>query len=433
MMIVLAWLLSIVSVVVFLYTCYFIYLALYAWNDPRRLQPEIASAPPRLSFTVLIPARHEESVIAETIQRVQEANYPKDLLEILVICSSDDGGTIRTAREAIKQNNLTNVKVLTFSAGPINKPHGLNVGLREAQGEYVAVIDAEDDVHPDLLSAVNAKIHREGSDVIQGPVQLMNYDSNWYSTFGVLEYFIHYHSRLRLHAGKVAANLGGNTVFFRRSALESVGGWDEGCLTEDADIGIRLSAQGASFAVLYDPALATREETPHTIAAFVRQRTRWHQGFIQVLRKGDWLQLPSLSAVWLAFFTIFFPIFHSFTTFLWPVAIIAILSLDIPVVFALVTYLPAYSLILLFVVNVAMLREFTRVYQLPFRPSAPLVMAITFLPFQWLLGISSIRALTREALGHKNWEKTFHPGAHRQAREPQLAQVDSVRVGAQRE
>lgn len=433
MMIILAWLLSIVSVAVFLHTCYFIYLALYAWNDPRRLQPDIASAPPRLSFTVLIPARHEEGVIAQTIQRVHHANYPKDLLQILVICSSDDPGTIQAARTAIKQRNLNNAQILTFSDGPINKPHGLNVGLRRARGDYVAIIDAEDDVHPDLFSAINAMVLRDGCDVIQGPVQLMNYDSSWYSVFGVLEYFIHFHSRLRRHAGKVAANLGGNTVFFRRSALESLGGWDEGCLTEDADIGIRLSVRGASFGVLYNPELATLEETPHSLAAFVRQRTRWHQGFIQVLLKGDWLRLPSPGAVWLAFFTIFYPIFQSFATLLWPAAIVIILFIDIPVFFALVTYLPVYSLILLYVVNVVLLWEFTRLYQLPFRPSAPLVMAITFLPFQWVLGLSSIRAMIREALGHKNWEKTFHPGAHRQARVPNLAAVESARIGAQRE
>ena len=432
MIIVLAWLLSIVSVTLFVHTCYSLYLALYAWNDPRRLQPEVAFAPPRLWFTVLIPARHEEEVIAETIQRVFDANYPKDLLEILVICSSDDQGTIRAAQEAIEQRNL-HAEVLTFSDGPINKPHGLNVGLRKARGDYVAVFDAEDDVHPDIFSAVNATALREGSDVIQGPVQLMDYDSRWYSTFCVLEYFIHYSSRLRYQALKAAVTLGGNTVFFKRSTLESLGGWDEGCLTEDAEIGIRMGAQGASIHVLYHPALATREETPNSVAAFVRQRTRWHQGFIQVLRKRDWLRLPGFGAVALAFFTMFFPIYHGFTTLLWPIALTLILFVDIPVAFALLTYLPVYALILLYVVNVVMLWEFTRVYHLPFRPSAPLVMAITFLPFQWLLGISSIRAVIREALGHKNWEKTFHPGSHRQALDPQLAQVEAVRIGAERE
>jgi hypothetical protein len=42
-------------------------------------------------------------------------------------------------------------------------------------------------------------------------------------------------------------------------------------------------------------------------------------------------------------------------------------------------------------------------------------MAFTFLPYQWLLGISSIRGVYRELLKQNNWEKTAHVGAHRQS------------------
>lgn len=425
----LVYLLAAVSLTIFLHSCYSLYLTLYAWNDPRRLKPEVVSAPPQVSFTVLLPARHEEQVIADTIRRVCQANYPQRLLEVFVICSADDTGTIAAAQAAIDEGDLSVARVLVYSDPPINKPHGLNVGLRYATNDYIAIFDAEDDIHPEIFSAVNANVVREGSDVVQGPVQLMNYDSNWYSLFNVVEYFMWYNSRLRLQAEKTAVTLGGNTVFFRRQAVEAIGGWDNTCLTEDADVGIRLSALGATIRVLYDPALATQEETPHSIPAFIRQRTRWHQGFMQVLRKRDWLGLPSLGTLWLAFFTIFFPVFHGITTLLWPIAIFAIFQLDIPVAFAMVTYLPLYGLVLLYVINVAALWEFTRVYKLRFPPSAPIVMAITFLPYQWMLGISSIRALIRETFGRTGWEKTFHSGAHRgTAMGAPAMQMQSVRV-----
>jgi len=44
--------------------------------------------------------------------------------------------------------------------------------------------------------------------------------------------------------------LGGNTVFLRRDLLEQIGGWDQDCLTEDADVGIRLSTTGVPIRVL---------------------------------------------------------------------------------------------------------------------------------------------------------------------------------------
>lgn len=38
--------------------------------------------------------------------------------------------------------------------------------------------------------------------------------------------------------------LGGTTLFFRRKALEEIGGWDAHNVTEDADLGIRLARRG---------------------------------------------------------------------------------------------------------------------------------------------------------------------------------------------
>ena len=38
--------------------------------------------PPRHSFTVLLPARHEEAVIYETVRSVWAADYPRELLEV---------------------------------------------------------------------------------------------------------------------------------------------------------------------------------------------------------------------------------------------------------------------------------------------------------------------------------------------------------------
>ena len=40
--------------------------------------------------------------------------------------------------------------------------------------------------------------------------------------------------------------------------------------------------------VVYDDRYVTREETPPTLDHFIRQRTRWSQGFLQTLMKRAW-------------------------------------------------------------------------------------------------------------------------------------------------
>ncbi len=97
----------------------------------------------------------------------------------------------------------------------------------------------------------------------------------------------------------------------------------------------------------------TREETPPTLRQFMRQRTRWDQGFLQVLMKGDWLRLPTLQQRLLAVYTLAFPTFQAFTFIYLPLSLWMVVDLDTPVPVAMVTALPLYAMLLQCVINVA--------------------------------------------------------------------------------
>jgi hypothetical protein len=161
----------------------------------------------------------------------------------------------------------------------------------------------------------------------------------------------------------------------------------------------------------------TREETPPNVASFIRQRTRWQQGFIQVLFKGTWLKLSSFDQRLLALYTLSYPFQQAFITLLWIPAVLSVFWLRLPASIALLSFLPLYSLLFQFLTTVVGAYVFTREYHLKFPLHLPLSMAITFLPFHWLLGISAIRAAYRELLRQHDWEKTAHVGAHRQQSE----------------
>src|SRR5260221_14682186 len=261
----------VLSILLTIQSAYTLYLMLYTWDQPkaRRIaQAPSRFLPPQKSFTVMLPARHEEEVIQTTIDRVMRAHYPLHLLEVVVICSADDIGTIARANEKmelLRRDGITNLQVAIFSDGPINKPHGLNVGLRSTHHEVVTIVDAEDDIHPGIFNVVNTVMLNEQVSVVQCGVQLMNYQSSWYSALNVLEYFFWFKSRLHYHARLGSIPLGGNTIFFARESLVRLGGWDERNLTEDADIGIRISVLGERVRVVYDDRYVTREETPPTL------------------------------------------------------------------------------------------------------------------------------------------------------------------------
>jgi cellulose synthase/poly-beta-1,6-N-acetylglucosamine synthase-like glycosyltransferase len=340
------------------------------------------------------------------------------LVQIIVVCSTDDVGTIERAAVTINRLRAAgrdNVELVVFDDGPVNKPHGLNAALAHARNRVIAVFDAEDEIHPEIFSIVNTIMVGEQVRVVQAGVQLMNYNSNWYSTFNVLEYFFWYRSRLHYHARHGAIALGGNTVFFAREVLDALGGWDERNLTEDADIGLRICVMGERVRVVYDHRYVTKEETPPTLRQFVRQRTRWSQGFMQTLRKGTWKQLPTRGQRLLAWYTLVFPHAQALLGLYLPVAVLAALLLRAPVPVALLSWLPVFLITGHFLTAVIGLYEFTEAHGLKASPWTVLVMALTWLPYQLVLAYAAMRALRRQMLGIGDWEKTAHIGAHRTA------------------
>jgi protoporphyrinogen oxidase/cellulose synthase/poly-beta-1,6-N-acetylglucosamine synthase-like glycosyltransferase/putative flippase GtrA len=409
--------LVILYVLVVMQGIFALYLMIYTWENPVSIAAKDLTrrfVAPRHSFTAIIPCKHEQNTIADTLRALSMSNYPEDKLQILaVIHESSDDGTIGEVKKAITALGKKNIQLLTYDEEPINKPHGLNEALKQATGEYVAIFDAEDEVHQDLFNVVNTSLTNTPADVVQTGVQLMNYDSNWYSTFNVLEYFFWFRSTLHFFAQHGVVPLGGVGVFFRRTTLEQVGGWSMDCLTEDGEIGMRLSRANAKIAVVYDAEYVTREETPPTVTGFIKQRTRWAQGFLQILSQRHLTAFPSPWQQFLAIYVLAWPLILPLLFFLLPFGIIVLFTASLPPWLALMTNL---SLIIFstFVAVLAIgLYEFTKGYGLRMSWRHVVVLIVGFYPYTLLLVIASARAVYRQMAQITTWEKTEHLNTHR--------------------
>jgi glycosyltransferase XagB len=391
-------------------------LRLYIWEKPEHAWLNHAPTvyqDPCLSFTILLPAKNEERVYRETIQKVYDLNYPKELVQIIAICREDDPGTIAEAQAKIDELGDPNVQLLIYNDYPITKPHGLNLGLQVARGDVVTIFDAEDEPHPDILNIMNTTMLNDDVDAVQSGVQLMNHNTRWFSFLNVLEYFFWFKSSMHFYANTGITPLGGNTVFVRRELMEQLGGWDEYCLTEDADLGIRLSLAHARIRIIYEDEFVTREETPHTIRQFIKQRTRWNQGFIQIFLKWEWLKLPKLSQRLLAFYVLILPELQALFAILIPVAIVMFILVKFPLWLAMFTFLPLYCLVLGIFLDLAGLHEFLKAHKRKWRWHEALILVLAFFPYQWMLSIGALRAVYRSIRGASDWEKTVHIGQHR--------------------
>ncbi|HEX7737548.1 MAG TPA: glycosyltransferase [Ktedonobacteraceae bacterium] len=386
-------------------------LNLFIWEKPENAWLNHAPTiyrDPRLSFTLMLPARHEEGVFQRTIQKVHDLNYPKELMQIIAVCRVDDPGTIVEAQTIIEQLGDPGVQLLIFNDYPINKPHGLNLALQVARGDVVTIFDAEDEPHPDILNVINTTMLDEEVDAVQSGVQLMNHNTRWFCFLNVLEYFFWFKSSMHFFSRVGMTPLGGNTVFVKRELMEQLGGWDENCLTEDADLGIRLCLSRARLRVIYDDEYVTREETPYTIGQFIKQRTRWNQGFIQILLKRQWLKLEKRSQRLLAFYVLILPEIQAFFALLVPVSLAMLVLVKVPLWLAMFSFLALYCFALALFIDLVGLHEFLKAHQRKWSWREACVLVLAFFPYQWLLALSSLRACWRAMRGLTNWEKTPH-------------------------
>ena len=220
----------------------------------------------------------ESNIAAQLVERLGQLDYPRELLDILLVVEAED----RMTRNALACADLPGwMRVIVVPKGAVQtKPRALNYALDHCRGAIIGVYDAEDAPEPDQIRKVVNRFHQRGPDVacLQGILDYYNPRSNWLARCFTIEYaswfrlFLPGIERLGL-----AVPLGGTTLFFRRTALESLGGWDAHNVTEDADLGMRIARHGYRTELIDS---ATMEEANCRAFPWVKQRSRWIKGYM---------------------------------------------------------------------------------------------------------------------------------------------------------
>ena len=245
-----------------------------------RAPPDVAPAPIRLpKVSVLVPLYREIEIAGALIERLRKLSYPKALLDVVLVLEEHDTLTQATLRLTDLPSWMRVIEVPAHG-GLTTKPRAMNYALDFCKGDIVGVWDAEDAPAADQIEQVVARFGVVGEDVVclQGILDYYNPRTNWLARCFTIEYS----SWFRIVLPGIAriglvVPLGGTTLFFRRKALEALGGWDAHNVTEDADLGVRLCRAGWR-AEMIDT--VTFEEANCRAWPWVRQRSRWLKGFM---------------------------------------------------------------------------------------------------------------------------------------------------------
>ncbi len=233
-------------------------------------------------YTVMAAVYREPRAVEQLVAALKGLDYPKRQLDIQILIEESDTETY----DALCALRLKpHFRIVPVPAGSIQtKPRALNYGLSLARGQYVCIYDAEDQMHAGQLKAAVRAFQGAGGEglaCVQAPLVPHNGRESWIARQFELEYLAHFGLIVPgLTALSLPVMLGGTSNHFRRDVLEKVGGWDPFNVTEDADLGLRLSRAGYRIGMIAPP---TYEEAPVARKQWVGQRSRWIKGFIQSL------------------------------------------------------------------------------------------------------------------------------------------------------
>ena len=230
-------------------------------------------------YTILIPAYRESALMAQMARALRAIDWPADRLDVIILLEADDQSTIAAAEAAHFPERTRLFRVP--SGGPRTKPNALNHGLQLAAGAYVTVYDIEDLPEPVQLRAAYKMFQVCDPEVVclQAPLIADNANQCWLSAHWGLEYDIQFRLLLTgLSLYKMPLLLGGTSNHFRKDTLLALGGWDAWNVTEDADLGMRLTRASLRAETI---AVPTYEDAPTNFRIWMSQRSRWIKGHMQ--------------------------------------------------------------------------------------------------------------------------------------------------------
>jgi len=253
---------------------------------------DAANAEFKPTVSILIPARDEENVIGRLLQRMTELTYPKDKLQVIVINDGSSDSTGRIADEYVSRYKFIEVLHRNKQEGGKGKAAAMNAGFAQATGEIILCFDADYYPQKGIVEKLTKEFDDPNVGAVQGRVVVLNEPENVVTRLVALEriggYRVDQEARDNL---SLIPQFGGTVGGFKRSLLESLGGWDESTLAEDTDLTFRACLAG--YKVRYVGDAECYEEAVNNWKAYRNQRYRWARGHMQCCFKHSLKVLQS--------------------------------------------------------------------------------------------------------------------------------------------
>jgi cellulose synthase/poly-beta-1,6-N-acetylglucosamine synthase-like glycosyltransferase len=227
-------------------------------------------------------------MLIETIRAAEALDYP-DFEVVVIDNNTDDEAAWRPVERYC--SGRPRVRFVHVNPWPGFKSGALNLALEQhtdPRAQIVAVVDSDYLVDPDWLEQTVGYFADPRLAFVQTPQDYREYEGNRYLTACYDAYRYFFASAMPSRNERNSIIFAGTMGLLRRSAIQSLGGWDEWCITEDAETSLRLLMKG--YSGLFISRSFGRGIMPLTFSSLKSQRFRWCFGGMQILR-SHWRSL----------------------------------------------------------------------------------------------------------------------------------------------
>lgn len=266
---------------------------------------------PQTRIAVIIPARNEEDVIGECLKSLLAQDYPKDLLQIIVVDDHSDDATAAIAESL-------GVRVLRMAdfphpEGQAFKKYALQKGIEAAtSADLIVTTDADCTAGPQWIRTIAAFYQKESPAAIVAPVRY-NPTGDWLDVFQTLDFATMQGITAAVNTLGIGTMANGANLAFSKKAFEAVGGYKGTTHLATGDDYLLVHKLQTAFPgkVGY---LKAREAFVATapqpdMLSFFQQRIRWASKSGKYKDKWLTVQLALVYAVNLALLIAFFAAF----------------------------------------------------------------------------------------------------------------------------
>ncbi len=240
------------------------------------------------SITFVVPAKNEESNIAETLQRFGEVEYPASKVEVIAINDGSTDRTLARMRESAArlEGRVKRVEVVDWKENR-GKRHGMAEGVLRAEHDIIIFIDSDSFIEPAAVRHLVKYFADTEVGAVSGHTDVYNRDANLLTQMQAIRYYIAFkiYKAAESVFGTVTCCPGCCSAYRRAYLLPYIRTWlHQKFLGEECTFGDDRSLTNfmiRRYRAVYSSEAKAYTVVPDTFRTYMRQQQRWKKSWVR--------------------------------------------------------------------------------------------------------------------------------------------------------